>query len=604
MKCFTRLCLCAVAAIEHAIIPLASAAEINAEMQKQLLVKAAEWGVPQPKPTAKLLKVWVYKSGDEDFFALGFHEEGADEKALVGFDEWNLKNRHDTQKIADPDKISLDDISATSPFSEPHGVNFGLVTGIQLIRHGNPKLGLQLMEKSLSEDAGHHRSAFHSPAGESPMLMLARSCIADALNQITSAQPDFPKIKQRIETILLDQPTLKSKATEWALKGLDASVKYQPHAPGSLARLVDDYVMSGKTSGALIMHDGEFSPSKRALILKGFEAIPALLEQRHSERFSNHLMEGFNNFSSYPMSASQVINEYLQSLANDDLGSNWLDRQKGYTAEDDAVLAWWKTASALGEKAYVAKHTIVLDKKKEAKISQELLLIAQERYPDLLPGFYQSLLKTSQQSWPVAEALMATTKIPVEQKVTLFQAGIATKRDAHRNNALTHLQKLNVSLAEEHIIRLLKNAPRTTKDEYWTDKDAQLTVMVSRSINPQVWSEARRYIARADLGMRMELIDNLKPPREAPAEILSQFYAIYDTYSKDPTLRDELSSKKFSGPCAGFPHVKIEVRDFIARHWARWLKLEQDSPKKDATKKEWETYRREVEQAFLKHRSK
>ena len=48
---------------------------------------------------------------------------------------------------------------------------------------------------------------------------------------------------------------------------------------------------------------------------------------------------------------------------------------------------------------------------------------------------------------------------------------------------------------------------------------------------------------------------------------------IYDRYRNDATVRDVSSSDKFSGPGAGFPHDRIELRDFIACHWAGWLKL-------------------------------
>ena len=71
----------------------------------------------------------------------------------------------------------------------------------------------------------------------------------------------------------------------------------------------------------------------------------------------------------------------------------------------------------------------------------------------------------------------------------------------------------------------------------------------------------------------MEFIEQLDPPRDAPAEILQSFQRIYDRYFNDTTVRDVSSSDKFSGPGAGFPHDRIELRDFIACHWARWLKL-------------------------------
>ena len=246
---------------------------------------------------------------------------------------------------ADLDKLSLKDIAATSPFSSPNGVNFGLLTGIQFLRRGNEKLGAALIDRSLGVESGHGRSIFFSPAGEPPLLMLARSCLASAVNDITSPKPEFAKIKQRIERLVADQPKL-SEAAATVLISLKANVEHKQPPAGSVERTVDDYFLDGRSSGAMTADFGEKSAAERALILQGFKAVPVLIAERHSIRFSNHLMQGFNNFPSYPMTVGQVADEYLQRFANNEFGSNWLDRQKGYAAEDDAVQAWWKERGA------------------------------------------------------------------------------------------------------------------------------------------------------------------------------------------------------------------------------------------------------------------
>jgi hypothetical protein len=347
---------------------------------------------------------------------------------------------------------------------------------------------------------------------------------------------------------------------------------------------------------------GEFKPAERALILKGFEAVPALLAQRHSRRLTNHLMQGFNNFTSYPMNAGQVVNAYLQRLANDDFDSNWLDRQKGQTSKDENVLAWWKQASESGEETYVRLNT-VKGTKKDVNLSLELLLIARERYPDLIPTFYQTLLKTDEPSWPVADALLKGHTTPQPQKIELLLAGIKTNKEAHRNTALEALQQLDPGLADEQLLRLLKKAPKTSKGEYWTDQDATLGSLVSSSAAPLVWQELHNLLDRCDLGMRMELIHNLSPSPKAPPGILQSYFAIYDRYQSSTEIRDESTSEKFSGPGAGFPHTKIAMRDFLHQHWARWLKLELEDPEEGSTADEWQIYRNAVSRAVQRYRA-
>lgn len=584
-------------AITQALVAEKPLETLNEASQAELLLKAEEWGVLQPKNAADMVKIWVFGSGKSDRYALGFIEEENAKLALVGFDYWSIENRVEVKKVVDSQKVSLADVSSISPFSEVNGVNFGLITGIQLLRAGNTLIGTELIQKSLKEQAGHPHSAFRSPAGEKPVVMLARSCLADAMNQVSSEKPDFPKIKQRIEKILKDQPQLKSDATDWSLEGLDATINYQPAQPGTIESLIDDYLLSRGTEGAMNMRSEEFGKAEKALIFKGFEAVPALIKLREYRRLTNHVMQGFNNFPSYSMNVGQVVNAYLQRLANNELGSNWLDRQKGATPEDDALLAWWKKASEQGEKAYVFEYAILIDKKGKAKQSRELLTIAEARYPELLPLFYEEILKTDESSWLIAETLVASAA-PVELKLKLLNQGIATNQREHRNAALSLLQSLHKEQADEHLIRLLKAAPKTAKEAYWTDQDAMLGGLVSESTNEEVWNMLHKLLDRADLGMQMELIDHLKPPKTAPDPIIKSFHKIYDRFRDDARIRDESTSKKFSGPGAGFPHAKLAMRDFVHIHWARWYELKQESPEEGASQQQWKVYRTAVRVAI------
>jgi len=578
---------------------------LQAEVREALLEKAKQWGVPQPSAESLLYKIKVYQSRDTDYFALGFVEPGKPEQALVGLEYWEGKEMwRTTQRVSNPEAISLENIASSGGgwSLSAYEINYGLVTGIQLLRRGDQKLGSALIEKALKTEAGHHRSPFISPAGEESVLMLARACLAAAINQITTPAPDFRQIKQRVETLLADQPALKSSALDEILESLEASVAHKSSAADSIEKVIDNYLLDSGAEGK-ILPPGKFSSAERELIVKGFEAVPALLEQRHSKRLTNHLMHGFNNFPSYPMIAGQVINAYLQRLANDEFGSNWLERQKGLTASDEAVLAWWKKASALGEEAYIKKHIVALRTDKQGDyLSPELLLLAQERYPALLPGIYQSVLKTSAPSGPVAEALTEGIAIAGEQKIELLQAAIATNSVAHRNDALRLLRNLDLELADAKLLQLLKKAPSTAKDAYWTDQDASLGWFVSVSSNADVWKAFHALLERADLGMRMELIDHLNPPDDAPAEILTSFYGIYDQFCEDKAVRDQSTSKKFSGPGAAFSHEKIEMRDFLHEHWAHWLKLELKLPSNNVSPLEWQEYRKQVSLAVKQHR--
>lgn len=572
---------------------------ISLEVQQELLRKADDWKVPQPAAMSLLVKIPVSQSLDRetgkyvDNHVLGFIDPNDSGRALVGFDWWNLKEHRAAIAVHDPSELTLNDIEPSSPFFEAHGVNFGLVTGIQLLRRGDQELGAALIAKGLAAYSGHPRSHFASPAGEAPVSMLARSCLANAVNRITAEKPDFARILSDIEMLLADQPKLRNEGTDWVLESLRANAEHQSPPAETVEAIIDDYLLCGSQSDR-----GSTCDAKRTLILKGFEAIPPLLLQRHSKRFSNHLMRGFNNFPSYPMTSGEVIDQYLQHLANGTIESSLV---LSAHLEDDVVQSWWKNAQEMGEEKYAEEFVFTRDRFGNWSLSEPLLIIVVDRYPQMLPEIYRRMLKTSYVSWSVADEVMKSNTLSAAQKIQLMREAVATNNEAHRNEALKHLRSLDSSYFESELIRLLKQAPNSATKEYWTDKNAGLSRMVSNSDNPHVWATLYELIDRADLGMTMELIDHLYPRRDAPPAVLKTYHQIYADYQDDPTIRDDSANSKFRGPGAGFPHRRLALRDFIHLHWSRWLKTGIAEPKQGANDEEWTNYRAAVHFAVMKN---
>ncbi len=579
---------------------LEASALLSSEARAELMRCARRWSVPQPEKGAAILKLPVYLSGDDVFSVFAFRSISDPSRALLGFEHRDIKER---EFAIAPNDQSLEKIATSSPFESPYELNTGLITGIQMLWEGHEKLGTALIEKSLGTSSGNPHTCFFSPAGEDPALMLARSCLAAAVNEVTSAKPDFSGIRERIRILIEDQPKLKCPATSFMMDALEASAKHAPRPQGTIERVVDDFLLGGGSDGATRGRTGEFSPEGRALILLGFDAVPVLIKEMGSGRVTNHLMQGFNNFSSFPMTADMVISAYLQRLSNDELGSNWLERQKGLTVDRDRLLAWWAKASQAGERAYVSNHTI-LSAPDGAKLSLELLLIASVRYPDLIPEFYRKACATDHPSWNVGMLLKDSKTIPGQEKIRIFKETAEANHKAHRNFAMDALQELDPTLADRLLLERLRKCPKTATENYWLDQDAQMGRLVSQSDSTEVWRELGTLLERVDLGMRMELIAGLHPSIEAPREVLEAYFNIYDRYCEVKVIRDESSSEKFSGPGAGFPFSRLAVRDFMHMHWAAWLQLKLDHPTEKWTPSEWKTYREAVGAAVKTARRK
>lgn len=561
---------------------------------------AERWGVPQPSPEAKLTIIWDSQSEKMGSYALGFVDPAKPGYLMLGFDNRAINSAFNMEEVENLDQISVSNVTSRSQlfFNEVYPVNLCLITGIQLLGRGDTQLGVALIDKAVGLTAEDQPSALQAVAGS-----LARSCLSATMNEITTPHPDFREIKKSMETLVADQPELKTKQLESLLESLQAAVEHKTSPEGSIERTIDDFLLCGRTQGRRSFNF-ELQPAERTLILKGFEAIPTLIKQLESRRSTNHLMQGFNNFSSFPMNSGQVIDGYLHRFANNDFDSDWLLRQKGYTSSKNAILDWWTEASAMGEEAYVRKYCIVVDQENVASISNELLLLAEVRYPTLLPELSRKILGTSTPSWPVYNAIVKNDSLTQVQKITLLEEGIATNHPSHRNSALGSLQAVDSNLADRHLLNLLKQSPSTAENEYWNDQDANLGTHVSNSRDPEVWQEFHTLLDRADLGMRLELINNLRPPMDAPPRVLRSFHEIYLRFRDDVTVRDESTSKKYSGPGAGFPHARISMRDFVHQHWAWWLDLELKSPQRNASPAEWKTYRDRVGLAVIQHATK
>jgi len=573
-----------------------SATSLTDKQKRNLLELASKWEIPQPVKRAQLVKFWAFERGGKSMYLLGFYEGANKERVLIGFDSEGTSGRKlsELQTIeVDPMKLtSLEDVTGSTPFGGLFEYNSGLVTGIQLVRNGNIGLGWTLFEKSLSEDAGQWRSAFYIKANEAPALMLAKSCLASYLSELGSKKPNYVSIEQRIIQLVNDQPELDTKALVSVLVTLKLTSRYALAPKGTQQFLVDQYMMGGVTHSALSVTGMD---SSRLLSEKGFEVIPELLRQSQSKRFTNHVMEGFNNFLSFPMTAEQVIDQYLNDFSGGSIGGGWLSRQKGYTSKEAARNKWWEEAQKLGEKDYVRKNLLKRSKKgkRELEINTYLLVLAEVKYPTLLPEAYERIVATSGQSWELAKAVGRAKGISQRKKENLYAMAVKAGNN-HRNVALLELRKLNFVAADELLVRIMNKAPRTTKSKYWTDSNAYLGQLAMCSNDPKVWASLVNYLKKADLGMSMELINKMRCDISESPQAADFLLMVFDRYKNSKVVRNEKSSSKFEGPCAGFPFVKITLRDFIHQKWAKLLKLEIERPNKNWVEQDWMKFRVKV----------
>src|SRR5690606_15931372 len=109
-------------------------------------------------------------------------------------------------------------------------------------------------------------------------------------------------------------------------------------------------------------------------------------------------------------------------------------------------------------------------------------------------------------------------------------------------------RKYKPDLADRELTRLLRDAPSIPHGDYWSDKDAQLSGYACETANEEVWRAFAELLARADLGMTLELINDLRLPENASPHVVRSIHAIFPRYKDDERVRDESTSEKYRGP--------------------------------------------------------
>src|SRR5205807_3957559 len=112
------------------------------------------------------------------------------------------------------------------------------------------------------------------------------------------------------------------------------------------------------------------------------------------------------NFPTWHLRIKHVVSDLLQDMAGEEVGKDWLLRQKGWGVEKADAHAWWDKARKVGEEAYLLKHVLPNDEKVHFP-NALMVSIIREKYPDHLPKLYRTLLedRPQLQSWSIAEAV-------------------------------------------------------------------------------------------------------------------------------------------------------------------------------------------------------
>lgn len=567
-----------------------------------LVIVYRNFGLPFPPTDAPLVRFNVGEGSRGEgpmvpIYSMGFRlkprPEDRESPVLIGTQVSTESWRRDRLVEVEPLPEFAEDqiIRSGTPFES----NAAIATAIQCAARGWPALADALLKAGLEQDAGHPHGAFHHPAGLAPKSAIAFLAWTHYANELAKAGTDRAALLKRLKEIVAAEPLLDTEASRWLFKSLEASLVPTGAPAGSIEAAVDALIEIPREQDFLT-GSNRFHPVYLNLGRFGFEGVPALADHLDDERLTRSVLIGFGNFPSYPRTVADIVSDFLQDLSGEELGLDWLDRLKGATLRETAVLAWLEKAKQLGEEEYVVQRVLPHD---PARGIHELMLwVIAEKYPGRLASVYRSLLGARPQlpSDSLAERVREST-LPMTKKIEILKEAAAHRLLKHRIPALRGLHALDPDLFSALLLENLKNLPADTREPYWTCPEARIAHLVLMTDDPKAWKALKDAAKGASVGLRMEWLNPMNYSyvgnRQRP-ERLDFLAAFLD----DATIRDGARDPgRFLGPYAGFTFPHLEVRNLAAMKIASILELE-DEARPEWTPERWSELRAQVIRAL------
>lgn len=618
-KCWLLPALALIAAV-HAKEP-AKAPPPPPDFPK-LVALYKDFGLPQPPADAPLVS---YESGgttsgkdgkQRKILALGFlltpPKDPAPAKLLVGPFIEEAPAGPPTWKPFRTDRPNLEGIDL-NPFisSAVFETNRCPAMAVQCFQRGHEELARKLMTASAGVlnrggpsmvSAGgewmKHReqASYVGRPGDHPEVLLGGTAWSYWLNQIVKPQTDLKTAHTMMAKVLTTIPELNDEPRKSLLASLAASVEPTKAAPGTIEAAIDDLVNCTRRSGTMAVMEAADTRYEK-ILLKGFDAVPALIRHLDDKRLTRSVMVGFNNFPTMPVTVGELASQLLGDIIAEPGDGDWLNRQLGETMDRGQAELWWRTAKETGEEAYLIDHIFPSSPEATFPHGPHLEIIA-SKYPQRLPEVYRKLLDEHPklQSWDVVKTI-AASNLPADEMLRLFRDGASRKNLLHQRPALEQLNERVPDEANAILIGILRKLPKKTVDPVWRAEESGISHLVMKSTSKEVWAAFAETCKRSHVSLRLELLEPLNYPYvgdwqlQQRVNLLRQF--LDDTTERVIKENDEI----YEGPSAAFHFPKITVRDFASMQLGSLLKIK-EKPDKKWTAKQWTDFRAKVRAAL------
>jgi len=476
-------------------------------------------------------------------------------RCLVGIQEWT-SSPGDRLTPVSPD---VSDVRETEPMGFLDGFEFNVdfAMAIQCQARGWDALASYLLERSKTD--------YRGPA-----------CVTHLAwqywrYQFAKAQENRPQIVQRLKA-LLKEKSIGTDENKQLVADMETTLA-RHDATNDVERLIESLV---DYSGG----DEPIGTLKRA----GFDAVPELIEHLDDRRLTREIHPRIMNCPPQHGRISEHMDDILKGV---------MSKKDHSTLTKKIATDWWENQQRIGEEKYLISKVLPDDKNAEWPAT-EMVKTIQAKYPKYLPKLYATVLRDypKMQSHPLADALVDSS-LPRETKIKALLPGVEQTMLDRKRTALFGLLKLQYDGVVPLLVKTLDALPITPDGPYWCTVGA-FGNLVAMSRSPDAWDAFLRTAKRVDVGSRMEFM-NVMDYNCISDTPLAPRVTFLREFMKDTTVRDvATNAEMYEGPCAGFIHKRIAVRDFAAQQLASLFAMK---PNADPswTSGNWDHLRKQVE---------
>ncbi|MCI0702695.1 MAG: hypothetical protein L0241_16570 [Planctomycetia bacterium] len=410
----------------------------------------------------------------------------------------------------------------------------------------------------------------------------------------------LPLVAKHLKRILPDtDPEEDIEARRELIRSLELALVQRNSRPGSDEALIDDLIhVAGNYHGAREIKEPRTNPHYesvfrtdpryRALLRRGFAAVPALIDHLADERLTRlvRYTPVFNRlFETYHCRVKDVVLDLLEELAGEPL----VDDNADGPARVKAVRKWFAEAQKLGEEESIVSR--VLGPKDKTWFRDTLFWLLCDKYPKRVPEVYRDLIdkhrELADRSWQFAEAL-AHGPLPVADKRKILEFAARQVEPHHRVAGVKFLRLFDAKQADELLLSGLERLSSRPSGGEMT-----LVELAAERDDPREWQALAKAVRRAEVEWRIRLLMVIAEER-AP-ESLKKRLAFLAEYLTDDALCDKADERQQHRRLivADTDFARLEVRNFAALGLAQILQFD-DEPHNGWSAAQWTELREKV----------